>query len=155
MLLRSISSLAMAGFDASPAGGTEIGGILLGRKTGDRVQILACQPAACEHEYGPAFLLSERDEAALGELLVEEGASMIPVGWYCTEYRDLWVRPENAVMHRRYFPNPWQIAMVFARTKAQPVRIGVFSAGPHGSTPFILQHQLTIGHGSANGNRMR
>ena len=85
-LLAEIVELAMSGYVRYPWGGVEIGGVLLGKRESDVVQIRSFLIANCEHHYGPAFDLSEKDYEALTQLLVstpmaEKEAGLTPVGW--------------------------------------------------------------------------
>jgi hypothetical protein len=84
-LLQSLAAEAMKGFESSPAGGAELGGVLYGTRTGNHVRVTANLPVACEHRNGPAFTLSEPDQAGLDELLGGENEwtkGLKPVGWY-------------------------------------------------------------------------
>ena len=51
------------GFLRYPWGGLESGGILLGNRLPDRVEILAYREFPCEHEYGPSWELSAKEIA--------------------------------------------------------------------------------------------
>jgi hypothetical protein len=144
-LLERLAATAMAGFEISPAGGPEIGGILFGTRTGDHVRILAHRLISCEHAFGPAFELSEQDHATLEKLLQAETEESILVGWYHSEYWNLCLTRQSAEFHERYLPEPWQVALVLHRQKSQPVQMGFFvrerSGMLKGSAPV---HELTI-----------
>src|ERR1700740_2431749 len=56
-------------FFSLPRGGAEIGGLLLGRFDGQRLQILDYAPIECEHAFGPAFTLSPADQGRLEDTL--------------------------------------------------------------------------------------
>src|SRR5438105_4731922 len=136
-LLRDLARHVMAGFEKSPAGGPEVGGVLFGKRTPLGIRILAYRQIRCEHAFGPAFELSKHDEAALAGMLQEpvtgEGdAHLVPVGWYHSEYWELNVSKANAALHHRHFPEPWQIALVLHRGKGKPVRAGFFLREPNG-----------------------
>jgi hypothetical protein len=131
-LFDELASLAMNGFRRSPAGGTEIGGLLLGRLDGDTVTILAHCSIAGEHAEGPAFRLSAADERALSQLLQDEN-SMQVVGWYHSEFWELALDKTSLDLHNRYFPERRQIAIVLKRARQQPVRFGLFLRHSDGS----------------------
>src|ERR1700686_4319803 len=57
------------GFNKVPHGGIEIGGVLFGVREGERIRILASRSIACEYALGPSFVLSEKDQAGLREML--------------------------------------------------------------------------------------
>ena len=137
----------MSGFERSPAGGPEIGGILIGTRTEDRVRVLGHRVVSCEHAIGPSFELSGRDHAALEKLLqvTRDTEESILVGWYHSEYWNLCLTRQSADFHERYLPEPWQVALVLHRQKAQPVHMGFFvrdrSGVLKGSAP---EHELII-----------
>src|SRR3954468_449780 len=56
-------------FFSLPRGGAEIGGGLLGRDKNGGVTIVESLPMACEHAFGPSFVLSANDHRELTELL--------------------------------------------------------------------------------------
>src|SRR5438477_7898856 len=60
---------SIEGLNKVPHGGIEIGGVLFGFREGERVRILAARPIACEYALGPSFVLSEKDQAGLREML--------------------------------------------------------------------------------------
>jgi hypothetical protein len=139
----------MAGFTASPAGGPEIGGVLYGTRTGNRVRIVTHRPASCEHAFGPAFELSRHDEAELERLLreteaVEGDAALIPVGWYYSTYREMRLASQSAAVHDRWFAESWHVSMVFRRKKGEPVRVGLFPREADGSFSVDPSHEVSM-----------
>jgi len=43
-------------------------------------------------------------------------------------------------LHERYFPEPWQVILVFDRSRTQPLRVGLFARSADGSlNPKPLQ----------------
>ncbi len=136
----AMDSMRLAVTDALfslPRGGAEIGGVLLGRHTSDRVTIEDHTPLDCEHVTGPSFVLSARDETILRELL--EAASnrpdgLVPVGWYHSHTRtEIFLSDIDLELHRRFFPEPWQVALVFKPHTFQPMRCGFFFREANGS----------------------
>jgi hypothetical protein len=137
----------MEGFATSPAGGPELGGVLYGTRTGNRVRVSANRPVACEHAHGPAFTLSKNDEAGLEKLLrqtAEEDEELIPVGWYHTAYHELRPATGTVTLQNRWFPEPWQMVMVLQREKGKPVRVGVFPRDSYGELAAYAEHQRTV-----------
>jgi hypothetical protein len=131
-VLLEIAELAMRGYRRYSWGGVEIGGVLFGKKESGSVQICAARPAECEHHYGPAFELSEGDCEAFEQLLTaaaedQQLAGMAPVGWYqSSSRRDLGLSDHARAFFHRYFPEPWQVAMVVQRSKQDPLAVAVF-----------------------------
>jgi proteasome lid subunit RPN8/RPN11 len=123
-------------FFSLPRGGAEIGGILLGRQTDTRVTIAECVPMECEHAMGPSFVLSAHDEARLQALLDKskpDPSGLRPVGWYHSHTRsEILLSDADLVIHKRFFPEPWQIALVFKPHTFQPMRCGFFFRGADG-----------------------
>jgi len=129
---------AMADFLRVPWGGPETGGVLFGRREPDCVRILAFRPLECEHVYGRAFELSEPDELRLRNLLEHartdaELAGLQAVGWYHSKHQWLALSERDIELYNRYFPEPWQITMVFLRLRSKPCLLGLFFRREDGS----------------------
>ena len=130
--LEALRTEVIDGFHRLPRGGLEVGGVLFGKRSGNAVRILASRPLACEHAAGPSFVLSEKDEAALRQL-VESTASdadlagMTAVGWYHSHTRSaLSLTEEDLGIWDRHFPEPWQVALVLHPEKLKPTRARFF-----------------------------
>jgi general secretion pathway protein A len=127
----AIVNSVMADFLRLPYGGTDVGGVLFGARETDRVRILAYRPLECEHAHGPSFQLTEHDEAGLRRLLDEarvdpDLAGLQPVGWYHSKHRWLLLTPQDTAVYERYFPEPWQLTLVFLRVRSAPCLLGLF-----------------------------
>ncbi len=131
-VLDTLRKEAVEGLHKIPRGGLEIGGVLFGKRSGSTVRILASRAVACEHAAGPAFMLSEKDEAALRQLAESAGtdgalAGMIAVGWYHSHTRSgIALTSEDVGLWDRHFPEPWQVALVLHPQKLKPTRAGYF-----------------------------
>jgi len=131
--LRALDDIRLAVVDAFfslPHGGVEIGGILLGRREAIQTTILNYVPLDCEHASGPSFTLSPKDFARLAVLLEEARTNppdLQPVGWYHSHTRSgIFLSEADLEIHKRYFPAPWQIALVLKPHTLQPTRAGFF-----------------------------
>jgi proteasome lid subunit RPN8/RPN11 len=131
--LRVVDEIRLAVMDAFfslPHGGAEIGGILLGTREKQRVLIADYAALDCEHAYGPSFTLSDNDHAKLAELLViarRSGGGLVPVGWYHSHTRsEVFFSDADIAIHKKFFPEPWQIALVLKPHTFQPMRAGFF-----------------------------
>ena len=130
-------------FFSLPRGGAEIGGILLGDFQKKRLRITGYAPVECEHAFGPSFTLSDRDQERLAELL---GGRSLPgrqaVGWYHSHTRsEIFFSDADLEIHRRYFPEPWQTALVLRPHTFQPTRAGFFfreAVPSHPPSPLSL-----------------
>jgi proteasome lid subunit RPN8/RPN11 len=117
-------------FFSLPRGGAEIGGILLGTRSAGKVAISGHLSLDCEHALGPSFTLSARDEEQLRRLLDSvKGKGPVPavVGWYHSHTRsEIFLSEADLAIHSRYFPEPWQVALVLKPHTFQPMRAGFF-----------------------------
>jgi proteasome lid subunit RPN8/RPN11 len=128
--LDDIRLIVMDAFFSLPRGGAEIGGVLLGQSDEKRVRITGYLPLDCEHAYGPGFVLSRADERKLRELLDQSGAGPSgsrPVGWYHSHTRsEIFLSEADQEIHRKYFPETRQVALVLKPHTFQPMRCGFF-----------------------------
>jgi proteasome lid subunit RPN8/RPN11 len=123
-------------FFSLPRGGAEIGGVLLGTEENGRVAITESVPLPCEHAYGPSFVLSPRDHVSLTELLAElkTKPKSIPVGWWHSHTRsEIFLSDADQEIHNRFFPEPWQVALVLKPHTFHPMRAGFFFREKDGS----------------------
>jgi hypothetical protein len=144
----------MKGFQRSPSGGPEVGGLLFGHRMPDRVRIDAWREIACEHAGGPFFQLSEQDEEAL-RLLLQDSNGLEVVGWFQSKYWDTrWSQSQNWVfalspadidLHKRHFPEPWQVVLIIQRTKSGPLRAGFFFRKENGSLDSMARDFTQVG----------
>jgi proteasome lid subunit RPN8/RPN11 len=136
-VLDDIRLTVMDAFFSLPRGGAEIGGVLLGTYQPGRLTITDYAALECEHAFGPGFTLSPPDEARLTALLAKQGNGATgtrPVGWYHSHTRSgIFLSEADLEIHKRYFPEPWQVALVIKPHTFQPARIGFFFREADGS----------------------
>jgi len=131
-VMQQIRMEAVDGFHRVPHGGVETGGILFGTHQGNLVRILAWRPIACEYATGPSFTLSPNDCAAFEEALRSsntdaELAGLEPAGWYHSHTRsEIFLSDLDVEFFERYFPEPWQVALVVRPASFAPARAGFF-----------------------------
>lgn len=145
-VLEAIRVEAVDAFNRLSHGGLETGGILLGRHAEDLVEILACQPLMCEHSTGPSFVLSEKDEMALQAALADLKPGILqPLGLYMTHSRRGFslVETDRRIMDR-YFPEPWQMALLLLPTKLGPTNAGFFVRSPGADPAYVCAHELLL-----------
>ncbi|QOY89555.1 ExeA family protein [Paludibaculum fermentans] len=140
-LLAELGESAMAGRAAAGREIREIGGVLFGRRSPEGVRVEAYRAVTCEHAEGPGFRLSARDREGLAEVLEaasrEEAISDLePVGWYRTEYRDMFFSENDQKLYQQFFPHPWQIALILRWSKTEPVQAGVYTRDLNGRAKF-------------------
>ena len=145
---RAMDDIRLAVVDAFfslPRGGAEIGGVLLGKHEGRRVTITGYVPLDCEHATGPSFVLSANDHTKLAEILASargNPSGTQPVGWYHSHTRsDIHLSAADIEIHKRYFPEPWQVAMVLKPHTFQPARAGLFFWEADGSIRATTSYQ--------------
>src|ERR1700683_183179 len=142
---RALDDIRLAVVDAFfslPRGGAEIGGILCGNWDGERLTITDYAALDCEHAFGPSFALSPRDEAHLAGLLAASaGKGSQTGGWYHSHTRsEIFLSDADQEIHRRFFPEPWQVALVLKPHTFNPARAGFFfrdaRGGLHGEASY-------------------
>jgi len=165
-LMRALAREAVEGYELSPNGGIEVGGILFGTIAPDEIRIVASRPVPCLHEYGPQFRLSPTDERNLRDRLsasLEDPglAGLIPVGWYHSHTRQpIELTEDDRRLWDAHFSQPWQIALVLRPENGEPTRAGfffrpegggavqvershkVFEADPSHATSYETMHRL-------------
>ena len=138
-VMDQIRMAAVDGYHCVPHGGVETGGILFGTYRQNLVRILAWRPILCEYAKGPSFVLSEKDEAALADALQSwrsdpTYAGLEPVGWYHSHTRtEISLTDADLELFDRFFPRPWQVALVVRPASFAPTRAGFFFREPDGS----------------------
>jgi proteasome lid subunit RPN8/RPN11 len=135
-VLDDIRLIVTDAFFSLPRGGAEIGGLLLGRHEKGRVTILDSVQLDCEHAFGPSFVLSPRDFAKLTDLVAaaKKTRQALPVGWYHSHTRsEIFLSDADREIHSRFFPEPWQVALVLKPHTFQPMRAGFFFREKDGS----------------------
>jgi proteasome lid subunit RPN8/RPN11 len=131
-VLDDIRLAVVDAFFSLPRGGVEIGGILLGTHDPGRIAITSYQALDCEHAAGPSFTLSKNDEAKLREQLASVRGQVL--GWYHSHTRsEIFLSEADLDLHKRFFPEPWQIAIVMKPHTFQPMRVGLFFRERDGS----------------------
>ena len=152
-VLEAIRVEAVGAFNRLSHGGLETGGILLGRQAEGLVEILACQPLMCEHSTGPSFVLSEKDEMALQAALAELKPGILqPLGLYMTHSRRGFSLLETDLrIMDRYFPEPWQMALLLLPTKLGPTGAGFFVRSPGADPAYVCAHELLLQAPERNG----
>jgi hypothetical protein len=102
-----------------------------GRRDGV-LRIQAVRPIECEYANGPRFELSKRDETGLAELLQASSgdpglAGLEPAGYHHSHTREeICLSQADVRIFNRFFPLPWQIALVVRPANHAPARAGFF-----------------------------
>ena len=116
----------------APRGEHEIGGVLFGVNEPDCVRIVASRPLMCEHTMGPGFVLSEKDEKHLAQLISapatdSELAGLKALGWYHSHIASpIFLSERDLEIHSRHFREPFHIALVIRLSSERQPRAGFF-----------------------------
>lgn len=144
-VLDDIRVAVVDAFFSVPRGGVEIGGILLGSSSGGKISIQDYRALDCEHAMGPSFTLSARDQAQLAGLVAAvagNGNGLRVVGWYHSHTRsDLFLSQADQDIHQRFFPEPWQVALVLKPHTFEPPRCGFFFPETDGAIRGAASYQ--------------
>jgi proteasome lid subunit RPN8/RPN11 len=125
----------------------EVGGVLFGTIGGGLTTITAFRPLDCEHAFGPRFVLSERDRAAMKQLVDlprtdSALAGLIPVGWYHSHTRShLALSPRDLEIYHRFFPEPGRVALVLQPESYTLVRTGFFARDADGTVSTAAYYE--------------
>lgn len=113
-VMADIRSVSLSGRFATPRGGMEIGGILLGKRERGRIIVTAQKPLDCEHGFGPLFRLSDNDRLRMANLLSRSGTGGLTVlGWYRSVARgSISLSDADVELYGRYFPERWSVALL-------------------------------------------
>jgi proteasome lid subunit RPN8/RPN11 len=131
-LLAEIDRVVHEAFYSAPRGGVETAGLLFGIHLEGVLRITAIRPMECEHLHGPGFLVSDKDLMNLHALL--ERSSRDPIlhgstlaGWYHSHTRSgIFLSEADLELHRRFFPESWQVALVLRPSPHGVTRAGFF-----------------------------
>jgi len=144
-VLDDIRLAVVDAFFSLPRGGAEIGGVLLGSWDGERVAITGYEALDCQHALGPSFTLSAHDQAQLAEMLAGARGNppnRQPVGWYHSHTRsEIFLSEADQGIHSRFFPEPWQVALVLKPHTFEPMRAGFFFRERDGSMRVKASYQ--------------
>jgi proteasome lid subunit RPN8/RPN11 len=160
-VLDDIRLAVVDAFFSLPRGGAEIGGILLGQRDGGRISVTGFEPLDCEHATGPSFTLSPRDQSRLAEITAaarRNPPNQQPVGWYHSHTRsEIFLSEPDQEIHHRFFPEPWQVALVLKPHTFEPTRGGFFFREAGGSIHGAASYRefrldpMPLRPGSGNG----
>lgn len=132
LVMSEIADFVNDGLQQLVRGGIEVGGILFGSRDGSALRIKAWRPLMCEHAHGPSFLLSAKDQQGLEKLVSDsksdpELKECEPLGWFHSHTRsEIYLTSDDLQIYHRYFPEPWQVALVLRPKRDERVRAGFF-----------------------------
>jgi proteasome lid subunit RPN8/RPN11 len=144
-VLDDIRLAVVDAFFSLPRGGAEIGGLLLGKHEIGLISITDFEPLDCEHAMGPSFTLSPRDQALLADMTARarrNATDRQPLGWYHSHTRsEIFLSETDQDIHKRFFPEPWQVALVLKPHTFEPTRGGFFFRDAKGAIRGAASYQ--------------
>ncbi len=147
-VLESIRRQAVEGLIAFSHGGLETGGVLYGCRDGGRLNIVSFAELPCEHALGPGFVLSERDCAALADLL-HAPPGLETLGWYRVHTRSgLMLDTHDRRLFELFPADAGCAALIVKPTAWGPASAAFFLREPDGqivppaAREFLLQPAL-------------
>ncbi len=134
-VLEAVRMSVLSAYHALSHGGLEIGGILLGSHSAERITITEFRPIACEHAFGPTFRLSAGDQIQLSAAIARvQAARQTVVGWFHSHTRSgVQLSDADLEIYNRHFVEPWQVALVLKPVAREPTRCGFFFREADGS----------------------
>jgi len=120
-------------------GKSETGGVLFGARHLDRIHISAWRPLACEHDFGPGFVLSAADELRLDRLISAAAADpelrgLQPLGWFHSHIASrIFLSERDRQIHARFFSAPFQVALVLRPASDRATTAGFFYQESNGA----------------------
>src|SRR6185295_18454973 len=124
VVLEEIRHEVTQGLQLSTRGGVDVGGILYGSREGRRIRVSAIRMIPCGHLHGPAFILSEEDQAGLTRQLSEDASDphlreLICLGWFvCHNRGEIALTEANVSTFSQFFHDPWQVTLVIRPGRA-------------------------------------
>jgi hypothetical protein len=148
--MEEIRACAVRGLNGIGHGGVEVGGVLLGTRLGSFYRILDWRPISCQHAFGPAFHLSERDEAALGEMLgsLGEGESswnLQALGWFVSHTRrEPAMNDQEQRVFSSFFPGEGALSLMLRPNRFGEMEVRVHVRPSAGQDAEALKPALAV-----------
>ena len=133
-LLAGLEAIVADGLLSIPRIGLGVGGLLVGRRVGERIEILKSAAISCSHAFGPQFVLTPEETTAAARLTTrnelapagETGAVLGVVGWYCSKTAAPKTGAQTVLSERdrdlfdALCPEPWQVALLMRTRPGEP-----------------------------------
>lgn len=150
-VLQAIRSESVEGLLRLGRGGIEYGGILFGLRTADSIRVLGSRSFPCEHRFGPSFLVSDKDEAQLQEMIdpanqPEELRGLEAIGWYVSHCRRGAALAESDLrLSNQHFPKPGALTVVLLPERTGRARASIFVRDAKGVLdPEVCSREMTL-----------
>lgn len=147
-LLEQVRSYTTEAYSRPGSSGEEVGGILLGNRLGDAVQVLAWRPIVRTTGSEATFSLDGREQSMLRRLIASTRTDsslggMEVLGWFRSRIRgEAKISVEDLDLHRHIFVKDWQFCLVVKPSNQRPAQAQVFlrdaSGVPGLAAGFVL-----------------
>ena len=125
-------------------GGLEVGGVLFGTHDDGLIRILAARPIECEHRYGPSFVLSDKDDVQLAQMLADskldrELSPLQPLGCYLSHSRHGATLTDSDVqLLNRHFAGTCQLALILIPHLPLVINVTFLALDAQGAMPHFM-----------------
>jgi hypothetical protein len=154
-VIERIERQALARFRAITERGSEIGGLLLGRVSGDlpTVTIEDHELVPCDFTRGPFYQLSEQDEQRLAAAVAQRRDPLVVVGFFRSNTRtELALDSSDLALLDRCFPGPEKLALLVKPFSMKPSICGIFlrAGGQFQAKPPSIEFVLRRGENTTS-----
>ncbi len=138
------------GYRRIPHGGVEVGGLLFGHISDNRVTIDAFRSIECEHAAGPSFVLSSNDVVKLRDQIAAmdsdpDLAGLEVVGWFIAHTRGpLQLTEKELALFNEFFPASGKLTVLAKPVRFQPTRFGFLVRNEKGQMPTDASQSAVI-----------
>ncbi len=131
-VMNQIAAAVMGAFQAGPGLAVEVGGVLYGEVSPERIRIRGWRQAARGSSELPRLSLTEAVAVEIGRLLGAPNwdprlRGLVPLGWaQSTNRRSMVLADAAAQVFDRFFKEPWQVALIIRPAYQRPTMAAFF-----------------------------
>ncbi len=113
--------------------GQEAAGVLFGKRREDAIRILSWRPFTRDASRELDASVSAQDRVAMVRMLGTaeldtDLKNLTPLGWFVTHaHTGIKLAPADAALYQGFFPDPWQVTLIFERSGGRSLRAGFFA----------------------------
>jgi len=141
---------AAVGARSLAKGGLEVGGVLFGTHEDGLIRILAARPIECEHRLGPSFVLSDKDEVQLEQMLADskldrELSLLQPLGCYLSHSRHGAALTDSDVqLLNRHFAATCQLVLILVPHLPVAINVSFLARDAQGAHAAFHEFEYSI-----------
>lgn len=150
-LLDQVRSYTTEAYSHPGSSGEEVGGILLGNRLGDALQVLAWRPIVRTAGNSPTFALDGSEESMLRRLFASTRSDstlrgMEVLGWFRSRIRgEAKISDADMDLHRRLFVKDWHFCLLVKPSNQRPAQAQVFLRDAEGVPSLAASFLLNPG----------